>query len=225
MSNLIKIKNTIPPPKLISLRGTTFVITTRENLSWILLMSKPVTLVFDNIRKTTISTKSQFTGVIRLALLPPPLKENLSYTSQFPEFYEGVDLASAGVRSLIKYSNLYPVGADVSWEFPSQKIGVVSFRYETKSMAESLGDELLMLALPHHADAFSSSSSVTTNLLNKNEFDLIYKTIKGHMAPVLGSTWSYDEALTSISFDYADKNAAKLDDQTRLVILDQGEYR
>jgi hypothetical protein len=41
---------------------------------------------------------------------------------------------------------------------------------------------------------------------------------------VVGSTWSYDETLTSIGFDDPDnalENVAKLDAQTRAIILDQ----
>ena len=186
--------------------------------------SKQVTLIYDNIRKTTISTEDQFTGIMRLALLPPPLKESMGYTSQFPQFYEGVDMESSGVQSLIKYSNMYPVGADVSWNFPSKNIGTINFEFESKPMQESLENELLMLALPHHADAFSSSKSATGKPLDRHEFDLIYKTIKGHMTPIIGSKWSYNEALTSIGFDNPKddlENAAKLDDQTRFTILDQ----
>lgn len=234
-------KTTIPPAKFVKLKGTQFIITTRENLSWILFTSEPVSLIFDNIRKTTISTESEFTGLMRLALLPPPLGETIDYTSQFPEFYDEIKSngnplsSSSGVRSLTKYSDVYPTGAEVSWNFPSKNLGHIEFKYKTKLMTAAVekeesfrgrAEDLLMLALPHHVDVIPSpSSNCTTNcFLDEDDFDLVYRTIKGHMTPVVSSIWSYDENLTTIGVDDPDdaiKNAAKLDDQTKELILNQ----
>jgi endoglucanase Acf2 len=216
-----------PPPNYIRLQGTHFVLTTRENLMWMVFTSEPVTLAFDNIRKTTVTTEKPFSGILRLALIPPLPKESLEYTNQFPDFYE-TSTSSTGVRALIQHSNVYPIGAKVQWEFPSPNVGTVQFQFQTKVMTttstQSNNSQLLMLALPHHVDVLSSSSKSITLLNDKTDFDLIYRTIKGHLTAVVGSTWSYEEELSSIGFDDPDnalENAAKLDATTRTTILDQ----
>lgn len=56
---------------------------------------------------------------------------------------------------------------------------------------------LLMLSLPHHAASISSADEM---LLQSTEFDLIYRSIKGRMTPIVGNSWSYEEELTTIGF-------------------------
>ena len=55
-----------------------------------------------------------------------------------------------------------------------------------------------MLSLPHHAASISAAEKI---LFNPQDFDLFFRCIKGRMVPVVGSSWTYEEALTSISFD------------------------
>ena len=125
----------------------------------------------------------------------------------------------------------------MEWDFPSKNLGNIQFQFKTKSMTLDAGkknkdasesQELLMLALPHHADALSSSSLSSTSRLtlfvDNDDFDLVYRTIKGRMTPVVGSTWSYNENLTSSGLDDHDgvsENVAKLDAQTKAFILEQ----
>jgi endoglucanase Acf2 len=54
-----------------------------------------------------------------------------------------------------------------------------------------------MLALPHHAAAFTES-----HMLDAKHFDLVYQCIKGNMTPVVGSSWIYDEPLLSLGFEH-----------------------
>lgn len=82
----------------------------------------------------------------------------------------------------------------------SSRVGTVHFDFTvsttTPSSRSSTPKQLLMLGLPHHAAAMSSNSQ-----LNSEQFDLVYKCIKGPLRPVLGKSWSYDEPLPSIGFD------------------------
>lgn len=211
------------------LRGTQFVVQTMENLSWLVFSSEPTTIVFDTIGRTKLTTEGKFTGVIRLALLPPQQEGLKGYTSRFDQTYKGVLLEGdvpSGMKMIIKHSNVYPVGADVSWNFPSKDVGNLRFEFKTKSLSnKSRGDaSLLMLALPHHVDVLSMNESKEFKLLkDKDDFDLTYRTIKGHMTPVLGSVWSYNEDLTTIGFD--DKRALEMSadssHRTKTTILDQ----
>ena len=87
------------------------------------------------------------------------------------------------------------------------RIASVHFEFTTKainsdanilSSAASKATGLLMLALPHHAVAFTKSHT-----LDGKHFDLVYQCIKGNMTPVVGSSWVYDEPLFSLGFEHA----------------------
>jgi endoglucanase Acf2 len=207
------------------LQGTRFAIQTKENLTWLLFTSVPVTLVFDKISRTTILFKEEFSGILRLALIPPVQDELIEFTNKFPQTYENnFDPFSTGISKLIDHSNVYPVGSEISWSFPSDNIGNLLFQYKTKSMTDSSGEkkdeDLLMLALPHHIDVLSSR---TSKLMSADDFDLVYNTIKGYMTAVIGSVWSLNEELTSIGFDndIALEQVSKLSKKTKITILDQ----
>ncbi len=111
-------------------------------------------------------------------------------------------------------------------------IGTLSFKYSVRSMYDSsiimnvtnvasqdsafVQDNLLMLALPHHAQVLPSKMIV-------NDFDTTYHCIKGAMTPIVGTLWSYDELLTNIEFDDVN-NTEKLslmDESVMNVIIDQ----
>lgn len=80
------------------------------------------------------------------------------------------------------------------------RLGTIHFDFSTQTFAptsSATGSKaLLMLALPHHSQSLPSDV-----LLGGSKFNLVYKSIKGPMAPVLGSSWSYDEVLPSLGFD------------------------
>ena len=75
--------------------------------------------------------------------------------------------------------------------------------------------ELLMLALPHHAQVIPKS-----DLLDSEKFDIKYGCIKGNMTPVIGSSWHLDEPLYSINFDGPIK---EVDENVKGLILNQVE--
>jgi endoglucanase Acf2 len=72
-----------------------------------------------------------------------------------------------------------------------------------------------MLALPHHAEVFSDAVK-----LSEKKFDLKYKCIKGPMTPIIGSTWSYEEALFDLEFDNQIQN---VEDEIKATVLQQVE--
>jgi len=58
--------------------------------------------------------------------------------------------------------------------------------------------------------------------LGMDQFDLVYKCIKGPMRPVVGSTWTYDESLPMLGFDRdsgSNSNKDYLDPVVKLTIL------
>lgn len=215
------------------MRGVQFIFKTPEGKNWIMFSSEPMNLVFDKIRKTTIISAEPFTGIIRLAYIPAGGESGMLSDGEEKTFD-----SSTGLRRLIYHADSYPVGGQVSFEFhdatttssvdpkissfdQSSRYGTVSFSFATRSMMGSLvtptvpASNLLMLALPHHAELLSSSVK-----LSEKKFDLSYTCIKGNMTAVVGSTWSYEEALFDLEFDGP---AQPLDDGVHDLILKQIE--
>ena len=219
------------------MRGVQFIFRTPEGTSWIMFASEPMNLVYDKIRKTTISSSAPYTGVIRLAYIPGDNNKDEKTTFD----------SSTGLRRLIYHSTIYPVGGQVSYtvsspssssstttttshtktttadlssgDDPSSRHATVTFSYATRSMVAtslkaSASGNLLMLALPHHAELLSKSVKLPTS-----KFDLDYECIKGRMTPVIGSSWSYEEVLYDLEFDAA---FTPIDDNaTQAMILQQ----
>ena len=218
----------------VTLQGTQFRITTQENLTWLLFASDTISLSYDQIHKTTVTSDQPFSGVLRLVLLPPKLDYSQPhYTSQFPSVYPSVNISTNVEERLACHANVYPMGGKVTWEFGQKRRGVfqkedvatVNFQFQTQQMSKHKSgctdpDQLLMLALPHHAQCLPAKSLKSNNYLGE---DLIFRTIKGTMTPVVGNIWTYAEPLTTIEFDSAStlQNVASLDDNTKQVILDQ----
>lgn len=80
-----------------------------------LFASEPIALVFDTIHRTTVTAAEKFSGVLRLALIPPvpgdgagPLNGSAPLSN------------SSGLRRLIYHSHVYPVSGSVSWEFRTE---------------------------------------------------------------------------------------------------------
>lgn len=198
-----------------TLYGVQFLLQTQEDLTWILFASEPIALTFDNEGKTSISSVDKFTGVLRLALIPPtpigPLPRNNTALLPISE--------STGFKRLVYHAGLYPIGGSVSWSFhasgsssstatnsrTTRRTATVQFQFQTALMTSAgssqvgtTENQLLMLGLPHHADLVSSDI-----ILSLKTFDLQYRCIKGLMSPIVGAVWSYDEALTTTGFDTA----------------------
>lgn len=203
-----------------TMRGVQFIFRTPEGANWIMFASEPINLIFDKIRKTTITSSAAYTGVIRLAYIPSDHNED-----------EKTFDSSTGLRRLIYHSATYPIGGQISYEFHSAttqssttttdgvgRYATVTFSFATQSMVapalkSSSTQGLLMLALPHHAELISDSVK-----LSKKKFDLSYRCIKGDMTPIIGPSWSYEEPLYNLEFD---GRFQPVEDSDRMMILDQ----
>jgi len=104
----------------------------------------------------------------------------------------------------------------------SGRVATLTFDFTTKTFSPSssaaVSPGLLLLALPHHAAGLPPGSQ-----LAGDEFDLVYKCIKGPMRPVLGSSWSYDISLPSLGFDHRgvlDGNYLSQSQRIRSILLD-----
>jgi len=209
--------------------GVQFVVTTQEGLMWLVFASEPITFEFEQAARRNIKTSMPFQGVIRLALVPPPPTNVSNVTASAPLDMKQL-ASSSGVKRLIYHAGTFPVGGTVNWSFRSgsraplassmasgrrslrqlssstkeNNIGSVTFTFSTmhmsslESASSSAQMELLMLSLPHHAASISSADKI---LFNPQDFDLFFRCIKGRMVPVVGSSWTYEEKLTSIGFD------------------------
>ena len=212
------------------MRGVQFVLKTPEGATWFMFASEPINLVLDNVSKTTISAAKPFTGVIRLAYIPPDDEST----------YRTLE-SSTGLKRLVYHSDVYPVGGSVSYDVRRAGISSsgsaslsknyanaasnrasVTFQFETRSMLSNSAasksvknGKLLMLALPHHAEVIPKS-----DILDNTRFDVNYECIKGNMTAVVGSTWSLDEPLYDIAFDGPKR---VVDDNIKDLILQQVE--
>jgi Glycosyl hydrolase family 81 N-terminal domain/Glycosyl hydrolase family 81 C-terminal domain len=215
--------------QITTLLGVQFTVETQEGVRWILFASELATLDLDMKTRTKIYVsaedgKAPYTGILRLAIIPPvsqpgsSTRQHSGSDSTVVQTESALDqiLDSTGVRRLIYHAGVYPISGAVSWSFRTlttdtgddwdssasaakrARIGTVTFKFEVRSFTPTSSDpkNLLMLALPHHAQALPLSTQLGGEL-----FDLKYQCIKGRMRPVLGSIWSYDVALQSLDFD------------------------
>ena len=214
------------------MRGVQFILKTPENVNFFMFASEPINLVFDELSMNSISAKGPFNGIIRLAYIPRG-DDSSGKTLQ----------SSTGLKRLIYHSDVYPVGVDISYDFqrsgsslpskslPSQQYinrasgsASVTFEFETRSMLSDNNNaatksanarNLLMLALPHHAEVIPKS-----DVLDNLNFDINYECIKGNLTPVIGSIWTLDEPLYDIQFDGPIKS---MDGKLKDLILKQVE--
>ncbi|KAL7543920.1 hypothetical protein ACHAXR_013299 [Thalassiosira sp. AJA248-18] len=216
-----------------AITGVQFVVTTKEQLTWLVFASEPITFEFNQAARHVIQSRDQYGGVIRLALVPPPTSASGGTTKKSLDIEHLA--SSSGVRRLVYHAGAYPVGGKVSWDFRSgarnplasstfpnissnkghrrmsehvrkqrrmtaetpkeNNIGRIKFAFDT--ICPTTDVPLLMLSLPHHAASITSAGEL---LLHQKDFDLVYRSIKGRMVPVVGSTWTYEEELTFTGF-------------------------
>jgi len=103
--------------------GVQFVATTKENLTWLIFASEPLTFEFNQGARHVIQSREKYGGVIRLAVVPPPsttTTKSASLGTISTNSLDGEHLAtSSGVKRLIYHAGAYPVRGTVSWDFRS----------------------------------------------------------------------------------------------------------
>lgn len=94
-------------------------------MTWILFASEMIELAFDSRIRTEIVASQKFTGVLRLALIPPTAQANTqgpttNKTMSSPQDSRLVRLSqSTGLTRLVYHAQVYPVSGSVSWDFKS----------------------------------------------------------------------------------------------------------
>jgi endoglucanase Acf2 len=104
------------------LQGVQFILQTQEGVSWMVFASEPITLRFDRVSKTTVTASDSFSGILRLAIIPPETTETSSTTTkpapnQTSTMNNGPSTKSSGLQRLIYHAGVYPVSGRVSWSF------------------------------------------------------------------------------------------------------------
>lgn len=95
--------------------GVQFLLQTKEGLTWMLFASEPIALVFDTIHRTTVTAAEKYSGVLRLALIPPVPADGAGPLNGSAPLSN-----STGLRRLIYHSHVYPVSGSVSWDFRAE---------------------------------------------------------------------------------------------------------
>ena len=103
--------------------GVQFVATTKEGLTWLIFASEPITFELDQDAMRLIQSREKYTGVIRLALVPPTSSNAAGSMSDGSSAAKSLDVghlsSSSGAKRLIYHAGAYPVGGTVSWDFRS----------------------------------------------------------------------------------------------------------
>ncbi|HJY62535.1 MAG TPA: glycosyl hydrolase [Ignavibacteria bacterium] len=146
--------------------------TSNRSQTWMLYSSSPITLRFSNNSATLgLIGLSDFTGWLRLAHVT----------------YQGENITTQQVSDKINlltaYSKFIPVKGQVAASYTSGSSASVQFNYTRYNEGSLSGDSLLMMALPHHVDMLSNS---TTDVLK-------YAVLKGNMKEVRQKTWNMTE--------------------------------
>jgi endoglucanase Acf2 len=142
---------------------------------------KTWTKIHNNKLEMVIHDDVPFTGVIRLAAVPPPVDESFELLS--------------------KHAPVYPTGGTFSWRFaehgmheqdsyhtgPTQAVPTtLETRFHYRKAGSDLNIPLLMLTLPHHAHTLVEPRP------DPHFFDMGrgYRCAKGRMYAVIGDCWT-----------------------------------
>ncbi|KDO20314.1 hypothetical protein SPRG_14449 [Saprolegnia parasitica CBS 223.65] len=163
---------------------------------WLVFFPSNVTLRVDAHTATVQATS--FYGIVRAAIVPQGEKK-------------------AEFKALLHRSaNVVPVAAAIRVG-SAKNTGAVEFAWKTTQMTPNAStiatDELLMLAFPHHVDAFGDATGVNVSSVMNTRPDITatssdfkvlgrygHRTIKGNLTAVVGSAWTLLEPLTTTGF-------------------------
>ncbi|OQR90166.1 endo-1,3(4)-beta-glucanase [Thraustotheca clavata] len=161
---------------------------------WIVFFPNNVTLAIDP-HTATVTGVDTFYGIVRAALLPQ---------GQQKDTFKAL---------LLRLANTVPVATDIEMATVNNT-GVMKFSWRNKLMnPNNTGDnDLLMLAFPHHVDAFGEAplANLSTILDSRPDIEsngsfkilgkMGHRTLKGNLTAVVGSTWTIVEPLTTVRF-------------------------
>jgi endo-1,3(4)-beta-glucanase len=140
--------------------------------TWLLFSSVPITLQFSTHPKTMgLIALANFTGWLRLAHVT---YQGENVTSQ--QIQEKIDLLTA-------YAKFIPIKGQVSASYSGGPAASMQYTFTRYNEGQLTGDSLLMMALPHHVDMLSNS---TTDVLK-------YTVLKGMMKEVRQKVWNMTE--------------------------------
>ncbi len=139
---------------------------------WILISSVPITLQFSVDPDTQgLIALSDFTGWLRIAHVT----------------YQGENVTQQQIQDKINlltaYAKFIPIKGQVSASYSSGTSASMQYIFTRYNEGSLTGDSLLMMALPHHQDMLSNS---TTDVLK-------YAVLKGNMKEVRQKTWNMTE--------------------------------
>lgn len=163
--------------KVFKLKTTDTPNPTYPSQTWMLYTSDTITLQWDQLHSSMYAVRS-FNGYFRMAQLTYQ-SENLTPSE-----------IQAKINLLGKYAKFVPLSGEVKATVTGNNCSL-QFHYTRFNENPSLGDSLLMLALPHHVDMLPAGAS--TNILN-------FKVLKGTMHEVYKNTWSMSEQLADYSW-------------------------
>lgn len=179
----------------LTLRGVQFALQSNEGMNWIVFSSEPIALVFDTERKTTVVSPEKFTGVLRVAYIPPSSVLKAGNQTKAAPSSNGSSSAanvssqvysSPGLQRLIYHAGVYPVSADVSWSFRYAD-AEYSLANAAKQVISGVGASLHPASLA--GAEMATSSSATSN--NATKLPLQPSTI-GSLATRVGTiTFTY----------------------------------
>ncbi|CAI5704883.1 unnamed protein product [Peronospora farinosa] len=173
----------------------TFAAELNNGQTWYLYASdKKLVLKLNN--KGQVTSKDEFTGVLRVALC----------------------LDAKLMPYLLESASAYAVGGDVAHSVDPEDSdkALLEFQWKTKSFSTFHGDtakvtdeeknKLLMLTLPHHMDVMQVQQDSKTPEKGKNRVlpALKYTSIRGVMEGIFGAVWYMKEKLPAVEWNYAD---------------------
>ncbi|OQS03747.1 hypothetical protein THRCLA_03957 [Thraustotheca clavata] len=108
----------------------------------------------------------------------------------------GLELSKVFRPILAQHAATYPVGATITHSMVNTDTVAWKFAWKTATFpGVSSPPDLLMTALSHHLDTFQSSMTTVPKLS--------YMAIHGPMTGVAGNTWSFQDTLQPVLWDYA----------------------
>ncbi|KAL7441785.1 hypothetical protein ACHAXH_008769 [Discostella pseudostelligera] len=182
-----------------------------------LALVPPTTSASTTMTSTSGGTNSKKVSDLERLFRSPGVKRLLYHAGAYPvsgtvswDFRSGSrkplasshDANNSGKKIHRRISDQHVERQLTSAEMPKENsIGRITFSYETIGMTSTTSPAtnvpLLTLALPHHAASITTAEEL---LLQEDDFDLTYWSIKGQMVPVIGDSWAYEEELTFTAF-------------------------